>query len=56
LGVFIPPRTPLDFAILIEEVMPEIEGAQDDDPQLCAECGDIRDDSYCASCDLETDE
>jgi hypothetical protein len=53
--MFIPPRTPLDFAILIEEVLPEIEGEQDDDPEPCEQCGDLLEDGYCVNCDLELD-
>jgi hypothetical protein len=51
--MLIPPQTPLDFAILIEEILPEIAAAQDEDPETCGECGDLLEDGYCVNCDLD---
>jgi hypothetical protein len=54
-SMLIPPQTPLDFAIFIEEVLPEIAGAQDEEPETCAECGDLLEDGYCVNCDPEVE-
>ncbi len=48
----IPPDSPIDLALVIEEVTPDVEAAAEDDPesQTCAYGGETLVDGDCESC------
>ena len=51
--IMIPPDSPIEWALLIEEVIPEVEATQDgdpDDPETCEFCGEPLVDDDCDVC------
>ncbi len=51
--IVIPPDLPIELALLIEEVIPEVEAAQDGDPddlKTCEFCGELLVDDDCDVC------
>jgi hypothetical protein len=46
----IPPDSPIDWALVIEEVVPDIQAADADDGEACEFCGEPLVDGDCDVC------